>query len=64
MCLAGDLKGMVGRVVTLLADGSVDVMPDLEELKESIPLPANQLMKHFKVRQRCLRVWCLRGQYE
>ena len=44
---------MVGRVVTLLADGSVDVMPDMEELKDSIPLPANQLMKHFKVGQPC-----------
>ena len=40
---------MVGRVVTILADGSVDVMPDLEELKDSIPLPPNQLSKHFKV---------------
>ena len=48
---AGDLKNLVGRVVAIIGDGTVEVLPEnLEGIKDPIPVPAAQLAKHFKVR--------------
>ena len=47
---AGDLKNLVGRIVAIIGDGTVEVLPEnLDGIKDPIPVNASQLAKHFKV---------------
>ena len=52
---SGDLKNLVGRIVAIIGDGTVEVLPEnLEGIKDPIPVNASQLRKHFKVSPCCL----------
>lgn len=46
----GDLVNLTGKVQAVHESGQVDVLPDMLELSQAVPIPARQLAKNFEVR--------------
>lgn len=46
----GDLNNLIGKVQAVHDSGEVDVLPDMADLNQSVPIPAAHLSKLFKVR--------------
>lgn len=45
----GDLQGLWGYVHAVRDDNTIEMMPQLKELKEILPFPPSQLAKTFEV---------------